>query len=90
MIVSGPAFIWRRSASQSAVRSFDEAFALVRSDLSLQAECNPVFAAHLEMLDDPMLRDAVQDTMLEMAADGIPDLRLQVRPVVRFGDDGGF
>ena len=40
MIVSGPAFIWRRSASQSAVRSFDEAFALVRSDLSLQAESN--------------------------------------------------
>ena len=80
MIVSGPAFIWRRSASQSAVRSFDEAFDLVRSDLSRQAESNPVFAAHLEMLDDPMLRDAVQEGLqsglapsdaLDAARDGI-------------------
>ncbi|MBO7603475.1 MAG: phosphoenolpyruvate--protein phosphotransferase [Bacteroidales bacterium] len=80
MIVSGPAVVWRRNASQGAVRSFDEAFAIVRADLAALAAGNPVFSAHLEMLDDTMLCDAVQEGIssglapldaLDAARDGI-------------------
>ena len=64
MKVSGPAYIWKQAASDGAVRSFSEAFGMVRSDLvALTGPGSPaadVFAAHLEMLDDPMLRDAVE------------------------------
>ncbi|MCR5325243.1 MAG: phosphoenolpyruvate--protein phosphotransferase [Bacteroidales bacterium] len=60
MIVSGPAAIWHRAASGGTVRSFDEAFAVVRARLQAQAEDNPVFAAHLEMLEDPVLAESVR------------------------------
>ena len=64
MTVKGPAVLFRRPGSGTAARSFDEAFGLVRSELERQAEGNPVFAAHLEMLDDPMLCDTVKDNIL--------------------------
>ncbi len=61
MVVSGPAYLWTRAASGEAVRSFADAFEAVREQLVLEAGANPLFAAHLEMLEDPMLRDAVED-----------------------------
>lgn len=64
MIVSGPAAVWRRASSGEQSCSFDEAFAAVRARLEKQAEGNPVFAAHLEMLDDPVLAESVRGNVL--------------------------
>ena len=64
MIVSGPAAVWRRASSGEQSCSFDEAFAAVRARLEKQAEGNPVVAAHLEMLDDPVLAESVRGNVL--------------------------
>lgn len=64
MIVSGPAAVWRRASSGGQSLPFDEAFAVVRARLQKQAEANPVFAAHLEMLDDPVLAESVHGNVL--------------------------
>ena len=83
MVVSGPAYLWNRTASDKAVRSFAEAFSMVRAELEAEAELNPVFAAHLEMLDDPMLTEAVEASLsagksdmeaLDEACKGICDM----------------
>lgn len=59
MIVSGPAALWHRATAGEPLRSFDEAYAIVQAGLQRQAEENPVFAAHLEMLEDPVLTESV-------------------------------
>lgn len=66
MKCTGPAFLWNRTASDVAVRSFDEAFDLVRAELALASgsgDAAEVFSAHLEMLEDPMLREAVDSEL---------------------------
>ena len=60
MKVRGPAYIYSRTASSGAVRSFDDAFSLVHASLETAAAGNPVFAAHLEMLEDPLLRETYE------------------------------
>ncbi len=80
----GPAYIWTRAASSGAVRSFDEAFELVRAELAAACRSGEaggaIFAAHLEMLEDPMLRESVEAELaagkqpleaLDAARDGI-------------------
>ncbi len=87
MKVSGPAVIWRKTVSGGAVRSFDEAYRLVDSELRQQADSEPVFAAHLEMLEDPMLRETVEaniaagmseTTALEASRDSIVSMFEQI------------
>ena len=60
MIVSGPATIWHRAPAGEPVSSFDEAYAIVHDALERQALDNPVLAAHLEMLEDPVLSETVR------------------------------
>ena len=109
MVVSGPAYLWKKAGSGSAVMPFPEAFELVRRELTSAAlgsgtaagtpsilassvirsadnlsaagevvpcsqsttlQAAEVFQAHLEILEDPMLREAVE---AELAA-GKPEL----------------
>ena len=63
MKVTGPAVLWERTSSDKSVRSFEDAYAVVSGQLSAQAEDNPIFEAHLEMLQDPMVTDTVQANM---------------------------
>ncbi len=63
MKVTGPAVLWERTSSDKAVRSFEDAYAVVSGQLSALAEENPIFEAHLEMLQDPMVTDTVQANM---------------------------
>ena len=63
MKVTGPAVLWERTSSDEAVRSFEDAYAVVSGQLSALAEDNPIFEAHLEMLQDPMVTDTVQSNM---------------------------
>ena len=60
MKVSGPAVLWKRSVSDGAVRSFIEAYDVLHARLAAKAQSDPVFAAHLEMLEDPMVTETVQ------------------------------
>lgn len=69
MKASGPAFLWKRAASGGPSRSFSEAFALVQGELARAAEGNEIFAAHLEILEDPMLSESVG----EQLAAGLPE-----------------
>ena len=59
MKVSGPAVLWKRSVSDGAVRSFIEAYDVLHARLAAKAQSDPVFAAHLEMLEDPMVTETV-------------------------------
>ncbi|MBR0083183.1 MAG: phosphoenolpyruvate--protein phosphotransferase, partial [Bacteroidales bacterium] len=63
MKVTGPAVLWERTSSDKAVRSFEDAYAVVSGQLSALAKDNPIFEAHLEMLQDPMVADTVQANM---------------------------
>ena len=63
MKVTGPAVLWERTSSDKAVRSFEDAYAVVSERLSSLAKDNPIFEAHLEMLQDPMVTDTVQANM---------------------------
>ena len=68
MVVRGRAYLWKATASDGAVRSFSEAYDFVRAELSdaaCQSQDAGVFAAHLEMLEDPMLREAVESGLSE-------------------------
>lgn len=63
MVVRGPAYIWKKASSNGAVRSFADAFEKVKEDLSAAGTATAaasVAAAHLEMLEDPMLKEAVE------------------------------
>ena len=80
MTISGPAAIWKRTSSGEPVRSFDDAFTAVHSRLESLSAQDAVFAAHLEILDDPMIKDAVAESVasgmdelaaLRAARDGI-------------------
>lgn len=67
MIARGPAYLWNKTASDWAVLSFADAFEQVRHDLETAASLSDtnaeVSAAHLAMLEDPMLREAVEAEM---------------------------
>ena len=59
---SGKAFkLCRESASGVHVISIDEAFKAERERLSALSGENDIFAAHLEILEDPMLIDAIEE-----------------------------
>lgn len=63
MKFSGPAYLWEESVSPGAVRPFDMALQVVRDELASEAsleDSGDIFAAHLEMLSDPLLTDTVQ------------------------------
>ena len=64
MVVRGPAYLWKMAGSGSVVMPFPEAFELVRRELTSAAVPEPkaaeVFRAHLEILEDPMLKEAVE------------------------------
>ena len=64
MKVSGPACLWNRTASDGAVRSFAEAYDAVHGELAYLAgsgvASGEIFAAHLQMLEDPMVRETVE------------------------------
>lgn len=87
MKAQGPAFLYNRTASSGAVRSFDEAFDVVRAELSAAAAVNPVFAAHLEMLEDPLVRESYDSGIrsgmdapdaLDAACKGVCDMFLGI------------
>lgn len=66
MVVRGPAYLWKKASSNGAVRSFADAFEKVKEDLSAAGTATAaasVAAAHLEMLEDPMLKEAVEAGM---------------------------
>ena len=69
MTVSAPAFIFHKIASSGAVCSFDAAYAAVHEDISFRAADSDIFAAHLEILEDPMLQETVQ----EFISEGLPE-----------------
>ena len=61
MKASGPAFLFvRRTSSGAAPLPFTEALEQVRRDLARYAEKDTLFAAHLEIADDPLLRETVE------------------------------
>lgn len=61
MKASGPAFLFvRRTSSGAAPLPFAEALEQVRRDLARYAEKDTLFAAHLEIADDPLLRETVE------------------------------
>ena len=43
--------------------SFPDAYSIVRGELEADAARNPIYAAHLAMLEDPMLREAVEENI---------------------------
>lgn len=59
MKASGPAYIFKPAESAVQQTPFARAYDLVHSELTSQAQQNPIFAAHLELLEDPMLREGV-------------------------------
>ena len=59
MKVTGPAVIWQKSAPGEATLSFGDAYNALRSHLASEAKSNDVFAAHLEILEDPMIVETV-------------------------------
>ncbi len=59
---SGKAFrLCRKDAAGTHVMSIDEAFKAERERLSVLSVENDIFAAHLEILDDPTLSDAIEE-----------------------------
>ena len=61
MKASGPAFLFvRRTSSGAAPLPFAEALEQVRRDLARYAEKDTLFATHLEIADDPLLRETVE------------------------------
>ena len=59
---SGRAFrLCREDSAGTHVMSIDEAFEVERERLSALSGENEIFAAHLEILEDPMLRDAIEE-----------------------------
>ena len=66
MKVSGPAYLWYNAVSREAVVPFSDAWQAVRDELSAGAASGPsrdIFTAHLEILEDPVLRDTVEGNM---------------------------
>ena len=59
---SGKAFwLYRGNSAGTHVMSIDEAFEAERERLKALSVDNDIFAAHLEILDDPMLSDAIEE-----------------------------
>ena len=59
---SGKAFrLCRGNSAGAHVMSIDEAFKAERERLKALSVDNDIFAAHLEILDDPMLNDAIEE-----------------------------
>ena len=65
MKVCGPAFLFERLSSGETLKSFDRAYEIVQADLTREARDNALFAAHLEMLEDPMLKEGVKGLVSE-------------------------
>ena len=59
MLVKGPAYRWRRAVAAGAVTGFEEAYSLVHAELTEAAAGSAVYAAHLQMLEDPMIKETV-------------------------------
>lgn len=69
MKVCAPAFLFERLSSGETLRPFAQAYDLVHAELSELAGSSEIFAAHLEMLEDPMLTDSVEG----LIADGLSE-----------------
>lgn len=63
MIVSGPAFLLRKQAGSGESLPFAEAYSSVCAELTSLADGNEVFAAHLEIAEDPMIEAAVEESL---------------------------
>lgn len=63
MKASAPAYHFRRNLISNSSRSLDEAFSKVISDLASAA--GDVFEAHLQILDDPLLRETIDNAVSE-------------------------
>ena len=59
---SGKAFrLCRENATGALVMNINEAFEVERERLSVLSRDNDIFSAHLEILDDPVLSDAIEE-----------------------------
>lgn len=73
MRIRGRAFVLERrhmdaSASRGAeteLNRFREAYSAIHEALALQAASDDIFAAHLEMLEDPMLSESIEEAVAE-------------------------
>ena len=73
-MIKGTAYVLQRGSSAPAgvklgveaeLKRFRDAFDAVRRDVALSAEDDDIFAAHLEMLDDPMLAESIEAAVSE-------------------------
>lgn len=61
-IAVGKAVVIERNSHSSGTRmKFEDAYDAVSQELGLLAESNEIFAAHLEILEDPMLKESVEE-----------------------------
>ena len=73
-MIKGTAYVLKRGASSATgeklgaegeLKRFRDAFDAVRRDVALSADDDEIFAAHLEMMDDPMLSESVEAALAE-------------------------
>ena len=61
--------MFKRLSGGEALGTFSQAYDTVHAELSAAAEDDPIFAAHLEILEDPMLAEGIE----ELTAEGLSE-----------------